>query len=97
MAQPSQFMKHPYDSVFANFEKEVVARNIMVILKRTGDTFRELSWEEYRTERLKDKGFHESEIVAFDSVVGYTITEENARQFSLEWKEANAPRHEIHG
>ena len=54
MLKPSDFTNFPYDSVFHNTEREMVARNIMVILVRTGNTWRELSWEEYLQERIKE-------------------------------------------
>lgn len=38
--KPSDFLKHPYDSVLQHTEDEIVARNIMVILNRTGNEFR---------------------------------------------------------
>ncbi len=92
MAQPKDFAKvYPYDSVFHNSEREHVARNIMVILGRTGNTFRELSWEEYLQERIKDGGGdtynweHGSESQLFPQVVKYTHSEEMARKFSPEW------------
>ena len=52
--KPSDFLEYPWNSVTKNSEYETIALNIMVILKRTGDEFRELSFDEYKTERLKD-------------------------------------------
>lgn len=49
--KPSNFIAFPIESVFHNYEIEAVARNIMVILARTGDTFRSLEWDEYKAER----------------------------------------------
>ena len=45
--KPSDFRKHPLDSILQNTESEIVARNIMVILARTGDEFRLMEWDEY--------------------------------------------------
>ena len=59
--KPSNFTKQPIASVLQKSEAETIARNIMVILKRTGDSFRPLSWDEYKAERLKDGHFTESE------------------------------------
>jgi hypothetical protein len=42
--KPSNLKNHPYDSRLQNNESETVARNIMVILSRTGNEFRLLSW-----------------------------------------------------
>ena len=54
---PSDFCIKPWNSVLAKCEAEVVACNIMVILKRTGDTWRRLTVEEYEAERLKDGNY----------------------------------------
>lgn len=92
MATPKDFRTFPYDSVFHNSERENIARNIMVILARTGDTWRELSVEEYLQERIKDGGGdtynwqHGSESSMFPEVVKYTVSEEMARKFSNEWR-----------
>ncbi len=55
------FTLYPIDSVIQNGESEIVALNIIKILKRSGDKFRELSWPEYEAERKKDGGFSENE------------------------------------
>lgn len=82
---PSDFTKHPYESVLKNNESETVARNIMVILSRTGNQFRLLSWEEYKQERLKDGNFTESEKQYFDRVVGFCVAAESAKAFCKNW------------
>lgn len=85
--KPSQFIsKYPYSSVFRSSEHETVAMNIMVILKRTGDTFRDLSWEEYKAERLKDKDFYEFEKEYFEKVVTYCQSAEKAKTFCKNWE-----------
>ena len=86
--KPSDFLTHPYDSVFQNNESEVVARNIMVILSRTGNEFRSITWGEYRTERVKDRHFSEREKGFFDRVVLFCCTAEIARCFSPTWRDA---------
>ncbi len=83
--KPSEFLKHPYDSVLKKNESEVVARNIMVILSRTGNEFRSLSWDEYKSERLKDGNFTESEKQYFEAVCNYCSSSENAKTFSPNW------------
>lgn len=86
MKKPSNFTTHPYSSVLQNSESETVAANIMVILKRTGNKWRKLSWEEYKAERLKEGSFTESEKSYFDSVIDYTISPETAKLFSKQWQ-----------
>lgn len=83
---PSNFKKHPYNSVMNKSEAETIARNIMVILSRTGDKFRQLSWDEYKTERLKDSGFTEGEKAYFDKVAPWCLTGEQAAAFSPTWE-----------
>lgn len=84
---PSNFKKHPYNSVMNKSEAETIARNIMVILSRTGDKFRQLSWDEYKTERLKDGDFTEREKAYFDKVVSRCSSVETALHFSPTWGE----------
>lgn len=87
MQKPSDFTEYPWDSVTHNAEHETIAQNIMKILKRTGDTFRELSWEEYKEERLKDGAFTQTEASLFDTVKGYCISPDTAKLFSPKWEE----------
>lgn len=83
--KPSNFCSKPFNSVLKISECETVARNIMVILSRTGDVFRLLSWEEYKAEREKDGSFTESEHQYFDSVVGFCVAAESAKAFCPTW------------
>ena len=82
---PSNFCSTPFDSVLKESECETVARNIMVILSRTGNAFRLLSWDEYKTERTKDGNFTESEKTYFDQVVGFCVAAESAKAFCPSW------------
>lgn len=82
---PSNFIEHPYDSILRNLEAETIARNIMVIMKRTGDKFRELTWEEYKVQRLNDGNFSTSEQFYFDKVVEYCKSAHSATLFSPTW------------
>lgn len=84
--KPSNFLNHPYDSVFHHLEDEIVARNIMVILKRTGDVFRPLEYDEYEKERLKDGSFSHLERTSFDKVIKYCQNAESAKSFSPAWR-----------
>ena len=83
--KPSNFTNYPWASKAQNAESEIIARNIMVILKRTGDQFRPLSWEEYSVERQKDGNFSELEKKYFDAVIPYCISADTAILFSPEW------------
>jgi hypothetical protein len=83
--KPSDFCIHPWDCVFQKSECETLALNIMIILKRTGDSFREFTWEEYKEERAKDGNFSYSEKEYFDQVIRYCSSAEEARKFSDDW------------
>lgn len=82
---PSDFKTFPNNSVLYHYESEEVARNIMSILARTGDTFRGLTWWEYRAERQADGHFTESEHEHFDKVLAYCHSQETAALFSPVW------------
>ena len=87
MKPPSYFAAiFPCCSVFKKLEYEIVAVKIMTILKRTGDTFRDLSFEEYQNERLKDGDFSEIENQIFNTVIRYCKNETVAQNFSEEWQ-----------
>lgn len=87
-ALPSNFLSQPMGSVLRNSESETIARNIMVILERTGNKFRELTWDEYKKERLKDKGFSEGEKGYFDDVIKYCKSADTAVCFCEDWYKA---------
>ncbi len=83
---PKNFTKtQPMESVFQKCEHEVIAQNIMVILSRTGNEWRELTWDEYKKERKKDGNFSNIEKGYFDEVLPYTISAEKALDFSPFW------------
>lgn len=84
--KPSNFTKYPWNSVLQNGESEQIALNIMVILKRTGDIFRDLTWDEYKSERLKDKNFSEGEQTFFNKVIDYCKNEDTAKLLSETWR-----------
>lgn len=84
---PSNFIMQPWSCVFGYSEYETVARNIMLILKRTGNSFRELSFEEYEAERLKDGNYSSREKEYFDKVIPYCRNAEEASKFSKTWAE----------
>ena len=75
---PSKYRSFPSGSIFQKWEAEMIFRNIIVILWRTGDTWRPLSWEEYMKERKKDGNFSYAEKEYFDQVVGYTNDPDSA-------------------
>lgn len=87
--KPSTFTIKPMGSTLQKSEYETIARNIMAILQRTGDTFRELTWEEYKEERLKDGYFNEGERSYFDKVCYLANGDkESILRFSPSWREA---------
>lgn len=75
----------PFSSVFQKREHEIIAQNIMLILKRTGDEFRELSFEEYEQERQKDGDYSPSEKKYFDDVIKFCKSAGTAKCFSKAW------------
>jgi hypothetical protein len=84
--KPSDFAKvNPRNSVFRKSEHETIARNIMVILSRTGNKFRHLSWKEYKKERLKDGQFTDMEKHYFDDVLSWCVGPKKAKKFSIAW------------
>lgn len=78
---PKDFIGQYWDSIFQNWETEKVWNNCMIILKRTGNIWRELTFEEYKAERLKDGGFSNSEQPLFEKVLPYTTSAEKAKSF----------------
>jgi hypothetical protein len=84
--KPSDFAKiKPMGSVLQKSEAETVAQNIMKILKRTGDEFRDLSFDEYTYERLKDGGYSDAEVPYFDAVIKFCKSADTAKCFSKFW------------
>lgn len=85
--KPSFFAnKHPWCSVFGTGEHETVAVNIMRILKRTGDVFRELTFDEYKAVRLEDGYFNDIEEHYFNDVIEYCKSSDAAQTFSASWE-----------
>ncbi len=78
---------NPFGSVLQKSECETVALNIMKILAKNGDIWRELPIEEYIIMRKKDGNYSISELLYFESVIGYTLTEQTAVLFSDAWKQ----------
>lgn len=83
--KPSNFTSYPWDSITKKAECETVATNIMVILKRTGDYFRELTYDEYKKERLKDGNYSDSEEQYYERVIKYCINENTSKLFCKDW------------
>ena len=83
--KPSNFTRIPMNSVLGKYEPELIAANIMVILKRTGDQWRDLSWDVYKTERLKDGNFSNGEKFYFDQVIPYCQSADMALAFCKDW------------
>jgi hypothetical protein len=83
----SDFINKPWSSALKTCEHEIVAVNIMVILKTTGDKFRDLTWEEYKSIRLQDGNFSEIEHSLFDDVIPYCKNADTAKLFSKSWRD----------
>ncbi len=83
--KPSNFTSYPWSSVLQNSESETIAQNIMKILKRTGDEFRPITWEEYKEERLKDGNFSDREKSIFENVISYCKSADTAVLFCKTW------------
>lgn len=65
----------PRDSVCQKVEAEIIMSNIVSILYRTKNEWRDLAWEEYKSEREKDGNFTESEKKYFEMVIEYAHPE----------------------
>lgn len=88
---PSDFITNPYGSKLGDSQAETVAVNIMVFLKRIGDVWKKLSWEEYAFERRSDNPCLEEkelnlEEEHFNKVISYCESAEKAKTFSISWK-----------
>ncbi len=83
--KPSNFTSYPWSSVLQNSESETIAQNVMKVLKRTGDEFRLLFWEEYKEERLKDGNFSDREKSIFENVIPYCQSADTAVLFCKTW------------
>lgn len=83
--KPSDFNTYPWNSVCQESESETVAKNIMIILKKLGDSWKDLNWDEYKALRLIDGNFSEIEKKYFDKVIGYCKSADTAVLFSPEW------------
>lgn len=83
--KPSDFALWPKQSLYWKMEPESVAENIMIILARTGDQWTNLSFDEYRKERIRDGDFHKWEEDLFLHVKEYCQSPEMAKSFSPNW------------
>lgn len=83
--KPNNFTNYPWNSILQNFASEKVAQNIMKILKRTGNEFRKLSFEEYKAERLKDGNYTDNEEYHFYEVIMWCANEQTASLFCKKW------------
>lgn len=100
--KPSDFKSvFPWSSVLGKSEPEQVALNIMIILARTGNEFRPLTWDEYMQERIKDGGtdagahFLNDEKKYFDEIIEYFQSAATARLFSPKWKKVQPAEEDI--
>lgn len=84
--KPSHFTCYPWNSVLQKAEAEIVICNIMKILSRLENEFRQLSWNQYKEEKLKDRDFSENEHDYFNEVILYCKDSDSVMSFSKEWK-----------
>lgn len=83
--KPSDFTRHPWNSVVNEYESEIVAVNIMKILKRTGNRWRWLTWEEYEREREKDGDLQIQEKEVFENIRNSCYSAKSAQEFCGTW------------
>lgn len=90
--KPSRIKEQqPFWSVFKNCEHETTAQNIAGFLSDNGDTFRPVSWDEYKAWlEIKRKWDwigreEENERERFDRVAPYLETVESAAKLSGVW------------
>ncbi len=85
--KPSNFKNaSSMGSVLQKAEAETVATNIMVILSRTGDEWRKLTYNEYKKEREKDGNYSSNEEKYFNNVSDYCTSPDTAKLFSPNWR-----------
>lgn len=85
---PSNYCSLPMGSISQKSETETIACNIMRTLKRTGDTFRQLTFEEYKKIRLQDGDVEfdiNNEKPYFERAIEYCISAETADNFCSGW------------
>ncbi len=83
---PSAFKDtRPMGSVYQNNESEIVARNIVTILAREGDTWRQLDEETYVKHREKDGEWSEGERFLFKQIKGDITSFLDAVTLSPRW------------
>jgi len=85
MLKPNSFTKHPFDSVSQSYNSEVIARNIMIILSKTGNEWRRLTYQEYKCYRLKEGNWTPAESLYFEEVLPHTTSPGEAINFCKTW------------
>lgn len=89
--KPSDFVGlSTIGSILLKSEAETVAQNIMKVLSRTGNEWRELIWDEYKTERLKDGNFTDGEQRYFTQALPYCKNADTATLFCKGWAKAES-------
>lgn len=74
--KPSDYLSvEPFNSVTQKREAEIVFKNILKILDRTGNEWRQLPWSEYRQSRQDDGNFSYNEMMYFRQVADYAHPE----------------------
>lgn len=86
--KPSNYLGYAMGSILQNSESETIARNIMVVLSKMGDTFKELTFEQYSEARRAD-GASERDMMLekpyFEKVSPHCVSAETADAFCKGW------------
>lgn len=84
---PSNFTTTPVNSILGkrHFAYDITARNIMKILERTGNQWRQLSWQEYKAEMNKDNNRVDGTRPIFDDIAGMLSDEVGTRCYCCCW------------
>lgn len=84
--KPSEFTNMPQNSVLQDYRASRMARNIMFILRRTGNNWRLVEWVEYQKNFQNDPDFNpKTDPELFTKVAPYCISVAAARTFSHTW------------
>lgn len=87
LATPADYISYPWGSILNSTEHEMIARDIMVILYKTGNVFREISFDEYKKEKTKitKNIINASEESRFMQVVNFCKNPYMANSFCKNW------------
>jgi len=84
--KPSDFIVTPSPSILHNLQSEIIAKNVMFILSKGKNIFRDLTWEEYKVECSKRGDIiMESAFPHFQNVIKYCKSPITVVLFSSVW------------